>query len=81
MAKYRKKPVVTEAWQWSREKDDMPVDAVRFNSEGMPYVTTAHQGQTVRLLDGDWVLPEPDGDHFYPCKQDIFEATYEKAED
>jgi len=43
-----------------------------------PYVTTIH-GQRAFLADGDWIMPEPDGKHFYPCKPDIFAATYELA--
>ncbi len=27
--------------------------------------------------DGDWILPEPKADRYYPCKPDIFAATYE----
>ncbi len=70
-----------DAWQWPNEWDEMPDGAVQLNSEGMAYVTTTHEGQTVRLLDGDFVLPEPDGEHYYPCKPDIFKVTYEKVED
>lgn len=81
MAKYRKKPVVIEAWQWPREKDAMPAGAVQIDAFGDPYVTTIHDGQTVALEDDDWVLPEPDGEHFYPCKAAIFEATYEPVSD
>jgi hypothetical protein len=39
-------------------------------------VTTIH-GQDTRVTVGDWIIDEGDGEHFYPCKPDIFEATYE----
>jgi hypothetical protein len=42
-----------------------------------PHVHTIHDGQIVNLEVGDWIMPEPDGKHFYPIKPDIFEATYE----
>jgi hypothetical protein len=42
-----------------------------------PHVHTIHAGQLVNLELGDFVIPEPDGEHFYPCKPDIFEKTYE----
>ncbi len=42
-----------------------------------PHVHTAHNRQSVKLVDGDWVIPEPDGRGYYPCKDDIFRATYE----
>lgn len=40
-------------------------------------ITTIHQNQKVDLVKGDFVIPEADGVHFYPCKPDVFEETYE----
>ena len=28
-----------------------------------------------------WIIAEPDGEGFYPCTREQFEATYEPAED
>lgn len=39
-------------------------------------VVTIH-GQKTKVTIGDWILAEPDGEHFYPCKPNIFEHTYE----
>jgi len=33
-----------------------------------------------RVCPGDWIITGVKGEH-YPCKPDIFEATYEKAEE
>jgi hypothetical protein len=44
-----------------------------------PHVHTIHDNQIVNLEVGDWILPEPDGEHFYPVKPDIFDKTYEPA--
>jgi hypothetical protein len=44
------------------------------------HVHTIHNNQVCELVDKDWVMPEPDGKHFYPIKPDIFEETYELAE-
>jgi hypothetical protein len=75
MAKYRKKPVVIEAEQW------FPGQAVRgvcaCTARSGPHLHTIHEGQSVELAPGDYVIPESDGEHFYPCKPDIFEKTYE----
>lgn len=49
--------------EWTPERD-------------MFFVVTIH-GQETKIVDGDWILPEPDGKHFYPCKPDIFEQNYE----
>jgi hypothetical protein len=32
-----------------------------------------------RLDPGDWIIREQDGSGFYPCKADVFAATYEPA--
>jgi len=93
--KYRKKSVVIEAIQWypgiihPGVKEDNTKLLTDFYSPApgsamrdLPayYVTTIHK-QNVYLVPGDWILPEQDGEHFYPCKPDIFEMTYEVVEE
>ena len=78
MPKFRKKPIIIEAEQFRKSKLPLPfrnVPACFLGPDGW-YVTTIH-GQDTFIADGDWIIPEPDGKHFYPCKPDIFEATYE----
>ena len=82
MAKYRKIPVIVEAFLWSEEHDGVmmrppdPIDVDYDTEMEKCYVTTIH-GDRAYLENGDWIIKEPDGVHFYPCKPDIFEATYE----
>lgn len=76
MAKYRKKPVVIEAWQYPNDIRGV----CNCDDDTYPHVHTAHAGQTVTLESGDWIIPEPDGQYFYPCKPDIFEQTYESID-
>jgi hypothetical protein len=81
MPKYRKKPVVIEAEQYvayGRLVRGM-CNSISCYTAGNnePHVHTIHAGQLVNLEIGDYVIPEPDGEHFYPCKPDIFAATYE----
>jgi hypothetical protein len=90
MAKFRKRPVVIDAEQWFPNKEVPGVSfepySVTIGGRGhgeqtfeqppKPYVTTIH-GQRAYLAPGDWVITEPDGVHHYPCKPDIFEASYE----
>lgn len=84
MNKYRKKPVVIEAVQYTeygRLVRGMCNSRSCFqdgNTE--PHVHTIHNAQIVNLEVGDYIIPESDGKHFYPCKPDIFEATYEAVE-
>lgn len=79
MAKFRKKPVVVEATQFFENGSKVP--GVRYGiiasgSNEFHFVTTIH-GQRAVVVDGDWIITEPDGIHHYPCKPDIFEAAYE----
>lgn len=43
------------------------------------YVCTAH-GQQATVVDGDYIVTEPDGRGHYPCKPDIFEARHEPVD-
>jgi len=75
MPKFRKKPVVIEAEQWFGGDAH---DGVSRDARGY-YVVTIHE-QRAYLAEGDWILPEPKDGRFYPCKDDIFRATYEEVE-
>jgi len=85
MSKYRKKPVVIEAEQYvgygQLVKGMCNSQSCFAQSNCAPHVHTIHDSQTVNLEVGDWIIPEPDGKHFYPCKPDIFEMTYEEVVD
>jgi hypothetical protein len=39
-------------------------------------VTTVHGEQAI-VRHGDWIIPEKEVGRFYPCKPDVFAATYE----
>jgi hypothetical protein len=91
--KYRKKPVIVEAEQFFIDKKPWPkgVSEIAVPNEeevtnfgfataaftGVEHGVTTIHGQWTKVVDGDWILPEPDGEHFYPCKPEIFAATYE----
>lgn len=78
--KFRKKPVVIDALQYT----GFNIAELR---EWSPAVTWSdiHGAWAVRTLEGDmkisrndWVIKGVQCE-FYPCKADIFEATYEEA--
>jgi hypothetical protein len=88
MSKFRKKPVVIEATQWFKDGDH-PMVKPRFNyvvgdEHWRPTVPTNEgwirtlEGEHI-VTPGDWIITGVQGEH-YPCKPDIFEMTYEKAE-
>lgn len=84
MAKYRKKPVVIEAMQFTDESKDQCFNFVTCNK----YAKTDTPGQPILIIQtlegemavkfGDWIIKGVAGE-FYPCKDDIFEQTYEKV--
>lgn len=79
MAKFRKRPIVIEAVQFDDIPANDPAGVYRRPEDNAPYVVTVHL-QRCYLVAGDWIIPEPDGVHYYPCKPDIFEKTYEAVE-
>lgn len=82
MSKYRKKPVVVDAEQYlPGQQRALPNGVHPANVQEYangPFVITAHS-QRVYVEPGDWIIAEPDGRGFYPCKPDIFAATYEEV--
>lgn len=82
--KYRKKPVEVEAIQFNYERwvyqrqDAYPTVWGEDKGSGMsaknPYIKTPRGDLLV--FDGDYIAKGADGG-FYPCKPDIFDATYE----
>lgn len=78
--KYRKKPVVIEAVQYDGTVQEI-VDFVGIRETEMDeqnrlYIKTLEGDMLVS--HGDYVIKGIQGE-FYPCKPDIFEATYEDA--
>ena len=79
--KFRKKPVVIEAVQYdgtlqSLEAFNIPSVSQYLGSD-TAQIETLEGVMTARV--GDWIIKGVKGE-FYPCKPDIFEATYEAAE-
>ena len=91
--KFRKKPVVIEAIQWTGENERDMYDFLEGHKDR--YITTTGDnfeinhskvkgGLVIRTLEGehianikDWIIKGIKGE-FYPCKPDIFKETYEK---
>ena len=85
MPKFRKKPVVIEAWQVQSDMGTCPKwftdelgKSVR-GSGGMPIWFIKTLEEEMRASPGDWIIRGVAGE-LYPCKPHIFEATYEPIE-
>jgi len=83
VAKYRKKPVVIDAIKWDGENFNEFV----YNFVGIDCAQRCDNTLDVLTLEGvmtaqigDYIIRGIKGE-FYPCKPDIFEASYEKVED
>lgn len=92
MGYYRKKPVVIEAFKWTggpdqTEDPEWMITALNheeayFEGKGSPSVVMKIKTLegVMTAQQGDWIIKGVKGE-IYPCKPDIFEATYEPVTD
>jgi hypothetical protein len=96
MPKFRKKPVVIEAEQWFPGKHIAGVENTYVLDPASPAYridplhaigVTHYPMGAIHTLEGvmfaspgDWIITGVQGEK-YPCKPDIFAATYEAVED
>jgi hypothetical protein len=78
--KYVKKPVVIEAFRWTIDevpqwwKDAKGIEIViQSGSAIIPTLEGSHEARV-----GDWIIQGIQGE-LYPCKPDIFRATYSEV--
>lgn len=78
--KFRKKPVVIDAFRFDLDAEGNPVHwgPVCRNPEGGPFYIDTLEGR-MNVNESDFVITGVKGEH-YPCRGDIFAATYEPAE-
>lgn len=88
--KYRKKPVIIEARLWDETKTTLDVlksmgmDDMRHSGHGDRPNEVKNLGiktleGTMNVQKGDFIIRGIKGE-FYPCKPDIFAATYEPVD-
>lgn len=91
LSKYRKKPVVVEAFQYDGDLmnvngeyciPEWGIKAVEnkimyYGSQGHLFIKTLEG--TMIASEGDYIIQGVNGE-LYPCKPDIFEKTYETVE-
>jgi hypothetical protein len=82
MPKFRKKPVVIEAFQWVPSPGVCP--GLESDKHGIEYCIEEYRLQTpegpFQVTPGDWIITGINGER-YPCKPDIFALTYEPVEE
>lgn len=84
--KFRKKPVVIEAIQWTGNAGEVYEFIVQKNPSTSFGISLVSKTVEIDTLEGtmtaslgDWIICGIKGE-IYPCKPDIFEQTYERAE-
>lgn len=90
--KYRKKPVVIEAWQFTKDnfREGTP-DFIKHQKDRDVLLWSQHGGEVIsgviatlegdmKVSENDYIIKDVQGE-FYPCKPDIFEATYERVDE
>jgi hypothetical protein len=83
MPRFRKKPVEVQAWHWNGTEKNarmlMKLSPNIFYCEG-PGTLREMEIETLEgrmtVSPGDWIIKGVKGE-FYPCKPDIFNATYD----
>jgi len=81
---YRKKPVVIEAIQFFDTPEvlsaisDFAGTTISVDYSGLTVLKINTLEGTMTASPGDWIIKGVKGE-FYPCRDDIFEATYERA--
>jgi len=78
--KFRKKPVVIDAVRWDGANVDeilgfILVGGSARRGHGNAIIIETLEGE-MTASPGDWIIKGVKGE-FYPCKPDIFDATYE----
>jgi len=82
--KFRKKPVVIEAHQFNDTQESFEElrewigDKFYYNYQDSPRVFIRTLEGDMGVTKGDWIIKGVNGE-FYPCKPDIFKATYESV--
>ena len=86
--KYRKKPVVIEAVQFTDDSGDTIIALQEFMQSDLRVSYEKPESPVIKIETlegvmeasvGDFIIKGVNGE-FYPCKPDIFEKTYEAAE-
>lgn len=80
MPLYRKKPVTIEAFRLGHQQPPAHFDRdlLHIHPEGHALIHTLEG--TMLANKGDWIIKGVSGE-LYPCKDHIFRATYDLAED
>lgn len=85
---YKKKPITVEAFQWNEclSIDEQPDWFIKAREEKIVWFIDTIQGLVCKIDTLEGIMKVSNGDYIikgikgeiYPCKSDIFEATYDE---
>jgi len=82
--RYKKKPIVIEALQWTGNFEEMsrfcPSGAFALEANNTSTMCIPTLEGTLTVSEGDYIIKGVKGE-VYPCKPDIFHMTYEEVQD
>ncbi len=87
MPKFRKKPIVVEAFQVPPEGEKCSEEMCQFFFDSLEDIESPGDGSIfihtrigrMEARPGDWICKNVKGE-LYPCKDSIFTATYDEVE-
>lgn len=95
MARWKKKPVIIDAWQFRGRYDFDTADLLLEESEGQvrPFYEYDESGEVyidhlyiktlegiMKAVPGTYIIKGVEGE-WYPCQPSVFKATYDKVND
>ena len=86
MPKFKKRPVVIEAEQFTQENKNVAFTFIQCtcaptrDKYGNPTIDIQTKEGVMTAKLGDWIIKGVEGE-FYPCDPSIFEKTYEQVDD
>lgn len=84
MARFRKKPVVIEAEQFTGHNvadlaAQLGVELLYDTSDPPEWIVIETPEGDMKARAGDWIIKGVEGE-LYPCRASVFEATYEPVD-
>lgn len=85
MPRFKKKPLIIEAIQWTGLNTDEVLEFVTSagwhgRKDDTLFLVTCH-GDKTAFRPGDWIVPDSEPNTFYPIKASVMVQTYDRLPD
>lgn len=79
MGKFKKKPIIVEAFQYLQNVTPPP-PGIKWDDELHTYMCETHNG-AVQVNDRDWIIKDVKDGLFYPCADEVFLTLFDEVVD